>query len=321
MSILSARNVHGVVPYIDAWEIPAFAVMEFVEGCNLTEAVRMHVLDDWPNVLRIAADLAGIIRKSHRLPERVLHRDIRPSNVMLRNCWPQCDFKDIEVVVLDFDLSWHRDAIETSIVNASTMNGYLAPEQVYRNDKVSTRNAAVDSFGLGMTLLYLRTGKEPAFAQHRHSAWEDNLRQWATHYVCPEWRSLPNRYFRLIKNATLDEQSNRWDMSTIEGEITRLQDAFHNPAGVHSAELIAEEMAARGLITGYRWDADHATAKASIGGTHLEVRAIESSQTIEVDIRSNQTVKQVKDIRRGLPRLRTRIDSAFRKHHWHVQPT
>jgi hypothetical protein len=68
MSILSDRKVSGVVPYIDAYEIPAFAVMDFVEGCNLTEAVRNHVIDDWPKVLKIAADLTGIIRRSHRLP-------------------------------------------------------------------------------------------------------------------------------------------------------------------------------------------------------------------------------------------------------------
>ena len=70
-------------------EIPAFVVMEFIEGPNLAEAVRHHLVDDWETVLWAAAELVGIIRKSHMLAERVLHRDVKPSNIMIRNGWQE----------------------------------------------------------------------------------------------------------------------------------------------------------------------------------------------------------------------------------------
>src|SRR5205085_754602 len=113
MRILSERKVNGMVPYVAAWEIPTCTVMDLVLGPNLEEAVDSGFIDSWDSVLRIAIDVVHIIRSAHRLPERVLHRDIRPPNVMLRNYYN--DPNDFEVVVLDFDLSWHRDASGLSV--------------------------------------------------------------------------------------------------------------------------------------------------------------------------------------------------------------
>lgn len=124
MEILSQHGLSGVVPYKFASEIPAFVVMDYVQGPTLQEAVEKHRIKDWRLVLRIASALVAIIRRSHQLPERVLHRDIRPSNIMLRNGWSSSE-NDWEVLVLDFDLSWHRDATEMSIMAGTTLNAYL----------------------------------------------------------------------------------------------------------------------------------------------------------------------------------------------------
>ena len=40
MRILSERNVTGMVPYIQAWEIPTSSVMELIDGPNLTTRAR-----------------------------------------------------------------------------------------------------------------------------------------------------------------------------------------------------------------------------------------------------------------------------------------
>ena len=44
MNILSKHRINGVVPYLDASEIPAFVVMEFVEGASLKELVERTAL-------------------------------------------------------------------------------------------------------------------------------------------------------------------------------------------------------------------------------------------------------------------------------------
>ena len=83
MEILGDHNVQGMVPYRKAFEIPAFVVMDWVDGPNLHDAVLQTLVSDWALVLRIGVEIADVVRRGHVLPERVLHRDIRPSNVML----------------------------------------------------------------------------------------------------------------------------------------------------------------------------------------------------------------------------------------------
>lgn len=150
MKILSERHVDGVAVYRDSSEIPAFVVMDWIEGPSLQEAVEARAFRDWNTILRTAKHLTRVIRNAHELPERVLHRDLRPSNVMLRDFYSDPD--NWKVMVLDFDLSWHLGAEERSVVHGSTLYGYLAPEQIMRVPGVSTRHSAVDSFGLGMVM-------------------------------------------------------------------------------------------------------------------------------------------------------------------------
>ena len=84
MRILSEHHVHGMVPYLAAWEVPTSSVMELIDGPNLEDAVDANYVDNWETRLRIACALTKIIRTAHSLPERVLHRDLRPANIMLK---------------------------------------------------------------------------------------------------------------------------------------------------------------------------------------------------------------------------------------------
>lgn len=284
MRILSRHNVQGMVPYFDASEIPAFVVMEFIEGPNLAEAVKNRLAADWGTILWIATEFIGIIRKSHMLPERVLHRDIKPSNIMIRNGWE--DKANWKIVVLDFDLSWHKDATEASVLHFSSASGFLAPEQVRRTASASTRSATVDSFGIGMTLYFLRTGEEPFPSQHQHRTWTSDLDTYASKVIDTKWRSLSARFFRLIKEATQHKQSKRWDVSQIEGEVLRLQEAFTKPKAVRSAELWAEEIAARISDLRYDWDNDKNCATIRIpSNLVITLNGSESKRDINVGIR------------------------------------
>lgn len=273
-----------MITYIDASEIPAFVVMEFIDGPNLLEAVNKHLIDDWGTVLWVATNLVGIIRKSHMLAERVLHRDVKPSNIMIRNGWS--DKEDWQVVVLDFDLSWHKDATEASVLHFASASGFLAPEQIRRTSSAATRSAMVDSFGIGMTLYCLRTAQEPFPSQHQHQTWSSDLELHAKRFSDPTWKSLARRFFRLIKSATQHEQAMRWDVSQIEGELLRLYEAYKTPGEVRSAELWAEEIAARICKNGYEWNGDAATAVLAFpGNLSVEVMGSESKQEVSVLVR------------------------------------
>lgn len=324
MGILSRREVSGMVPYRETSEIPAFAVMEFVEGVDLTDAVQSGNLSNWGTTVRVALDLARILRKAHRLPERVLHRNIRPSNVMLRDFYGLTNA--FEVVVLDFDLSWYRGAVGVSINDANTVTGYLAPEQVRSGPTSSTRNALVDSFGLGMTLYYMRTGKDPNHLQHLHAEWESDCMSSICVVGCDSWKSLPRRFARLILSCTQDSQSMRWDMAQIQGELERLTEVLRDPSQVPSADLWAEEIAARAvqaLGTGYdyTWDPDLSTSRVKLPrGLALSFRGSEEDHEVKLSLQWVGTGDaKYENLKKYLPAHCDRAADALKKGGWRLQ--
>jgi serine/threonine protein kinase len=317
MRILSAHKLDGMVTYHDASEIPAFVVMDWIDGPNLSVAVLAKKVKVWDQFLKISCSLASIIRKAHRLPERVLHRDLRPPNIMLKNFYSAPT--DWQVVVLDFDLSWHKGAIEKSIISAESVTGYLAPEQLQKRANVSTRHAAVDSFGLGMTLFFMLTGQNPMPSEHMHSMWRQKVEKAAQNHTCEEWHSLPIRISRLIINATNDSQSARWDMSQIEGELLRLEEAFLSPDSVKSAELIAEELITRSNWRDkYKWDEDKLLAEISLlSGIKIKIRGVESETKIDMSIEwTNKGFQNRKRLTKWLPQAATQVESSLKKRNW-----
>ena len=260
--ILRNRHVDGVVTYLDSSEIPAFVVMNWVEGPSLEEAVDAVQLTEWDTLLRCAFELASVLKRAHELPERVLHRDLRPANIMLENFYTDDAWR---VVVLDFDLSWHRGASDRSVTYGATVLGYLAPEQITRIKGVSTRHAAVDVFGLGMLLYFMAARRHPLPSEHRHEGWVDSIQAAARLVRAPAWRSIPARFARIVENATKDEQAQRWDLSQVHTELSRLREASVKPSSVSGLDMIAEEIASlTDSMEGYVWNNDDFSASASL---------------------------------------------------------
>ena len=289
MRFLMRRNVAGMVAYQEASEIPAFVVMDWVDGPTLSEVREAHQIDDWDSILKIGLQMTDVIRHAHAIPERVLHRDIRPSNIMLEGFYSRPD--EWRVVVLDFDLSWHQGALEQSVVHGS-LAGYLAPEQIQATPGASTRHAAVDSFGVGMTLHFMISGRDPLPAQHRHHDWGKTVQAAALARDSTSWISLPYRFARLIIKATQDSQAKRWDISQIKDELERLGDAFLDPTKVVSAELLAEEIAARcGKV--YKWNDDLTTACVQlVSGSAIRIAGDESGRLVVVKLTWSRSGRQ-----------------------------
>lgn len=281
MQILEKHKIEGIVPYKDATEIPAMVVMEFIEGIDLKKAIETNQCTSWDDIIRIASGIADIISRAHSLPERVLHRDIRPSNVMLKNYY-SCE--KYEIVVCDFDLSWHKDAIGQSVPLTAT--GFLAPEQLISiDDRVTTRSALVDSFGFGMTLYNLVSRIEPIFSEHKHKDWLNKVSAACNRKPYKFWKSIPNRISRLIVIATKDKQNERWDLWQIRNEVKRLLEVI-DAGSTNHAELIAEELICRSTnCDAYRYN--EKSQKFSINysnGLSIEVFGNEHTRRIEIEL-------------------------------------
>lgn len=272
LRILTERNLPGVVKFIDAAEIPPTIVMSWSDGKSLTDLVESGHLNEWNERVEILLQLANVLRTCHALPERVLHRDLRPANIMIENCYDL--LSEWKVAVLDFDLSWHKGAEDHSIMHSPAF-GYLAPEQRSPN-KYTTRSALVDSYGFGMTLYFLCTGKHPFPDQHLHPNWiTDVFRQFEARR-CLDWVSLPRRLARLAHNVTQSDQTARATMSQIEGELESLRAALSDKATIPLVDVITEELAARtDHFHGYKWsDTDSRASLESANGLSLSLQSV-----------------------------------------------
>ncbi len=280
MQILSKRKVEGVVPYRSAWEIPPCAVMDYIDGPNLSEAIISGLVHEWPERIKIAIEMTKIIQAAHSVPEAVLHRDIRPANIMLSDMWS--DRTGYNISILDFDLSWHKEATGYSITITHAINGYLAPE-LASDSNYSTRSALVDSYGLGMTMFFMAAKRAPQVFEANFGQWKETLSKEVISQPCVSWRSVGARWARIIYNTTFTEQNRRWDTGRILGYLALLETAIKGAQHVSSAELFAEEILARskeGSRT-YVWNEDKLSGTLTLSkGFVVEIKADESKKEV-----------------------------------------
>jgi eukaryotic-like serine/threonine-protein kinase len=317
-------NLTGVVKYIAASEIPAFVAMEWVEGPTLELAVKNKSFTDWGDRLRVAKELAEKIHQVHSLPTSVLHRDLRPANIILRDFYELQHDASWEVVILDFDLSWHKGAQGVTMLSENSKIGYLAPEQLAdSNSETRRRNAAVDSFGFGMTLYFLCTELEPQFNQHRSTDWEKNLHKTIAITKSSAWRSIPNRIARLIYLSTKDDQACRPYMGQIVEELGLLQIGL-NAELVDDlpVEHLAEEIACRSdYFVSYSVDSQtrKITRNSSRTGFTVFIVADEPSRQLSMVIEWMQTGQEIfSNIQKYLVPKLAQVESELSKGGWKV---
>lgn len=216
LRILGRHSLPGVVRLHEAFEVPPAIAMEYVPGPTLEEAVKAGMLPDLASRLAIARDVARIVGSAHVLDEVVLHRDIKPSNIILRDF--QWGDQTADVVMLDFDLSWHRGVEDLSVAHNARMQGYAAPEQTRANagKRTNTRSTAVDSFGIGMLVYFLVLGKHPNAGAELDPALRELVGRAASRIASGDWQSAPRQVADLVHASTRREQSSRPSMNELE---------------------------------------------------------------------------------------------------------
>ena len=255
LKLLAKHDLPNIIKFKTACEIPPVLVMEWIEGVNLYTAVAQGKFKSWESRLRVACDLSEAIYSAHSVQERVLHRDIKPQNIMFRDFYQEEE--NAELVVLDFDLSWHVGALEKSVL-AKGANPYLAPEQLISSAEMTSRSAAVDAFGLGMTLYYLCSGQVPTPFMHQASDWKNKLDKIAAQ-SCKPWRSAPRRIARLIDLCTKNDQNLRPSFSQITADLNRIYHIVNGDLSHLDIFIFCEEFAARTeALNGYEITSDRA---------------------------------------------------------------
>ncbi|MEU4394795.1 protein kinase [Kribbella sp. NPDC023855] len=144
---LSDPNVVAVYDVVEEEGRP-WIVMEFVKSRTLADVVRQQGPLPYRQVAKIGLQVLAALEAAH--PAGVLHRDVKPSNVLLAD--------DGRVVLTDFGIATLEG--ESTLTQSGTLVGspaYIAPE------RVQARGAGPESdlWSLGATLYTAVEGRPP----------------------------------------------------------------------------------------------------------------------------------------------------------------
>jgi len=140
-----------------------YLMQDFVEGVSLADELeRRRYTED--EVLAVLAEALEILAYLHGLAPPVIHRDVKPANLMRRA-------SDGRLVLVDFGSV--RDLVRGTVGGGSTVAGtfgFMAPEQF-----MGEATPATDIYGLGVTAVALLSRRDPAslMGYDRRFQWRD----------------------------------------------------------------------------------------------------------------------------------------------------
>ncbi|MFI8094025.1 WD40 repeat domain-containing serine/threonine protein kinase [Streptomyces sp. NPDC086080] len=139
-------GIHDLVPAVPE-DDAVYIVMELVQAPTLAEVLNGDGPLAEERVVGIAAQLLSALRAAHSIG--LIHRDVKPSNVML--------LPGDEVKLVDFGISHALDDTRLTTYGVAGSTGYMAPELFEDSDPTP----AADLWSLGATLFHAVRGSAP----------------------------------------------------------------------------------------------------------------------------------------------------------------
>lgn len=130
-----------------------YLVEDWIDGTDLKQKVREQGIFSETRVKGLLINLLPVLEYIHS--RGIIHRDIKPDNIILRQC-------DGTPVLIDFGAV--KEAVTTVVDSCDAHNstivvgtpGFMSPEQAARKPVIAS-----DLYSLGLTAIYLLTGKHP----------------------------------------------------------------------------------------------------------------------------------------------------------------
>jgi tRNA A-37 threonylcarbamoyl transferase component Bud32 len=123
-----------------------YLLLDYINGVDLRQLVTQNGPQRESDVLEWAIQVAGSLKYLHEREQPIIHRDLTPDNIVLRN--------DGQAIIVDFGAA--NEFIGTATGTFVGKHSFIAPEQL--RGKANIRS---DIYALGCTLFFLLTGAEP----------------------------------------------------------------------------------------------------------------------------------------------------------------
>ena len=155
MEIVGSLSHPGIVPLLDSGRAEAllYYVMPDVEGESLHERLERERRLPPDEAVRIVLQVAEALSYAHG--RGILHRDVKPDNILLAASPPRA-------LIADFGLARAVGAADsTKLTKTGTIVGtvhYMSPEQVREDRSIDERS---DVYSLGCVLYEMLTGAPP----------------------------------------------------------------------------------------------------------------------------------------------------------------
>ncbi len=234
---------------------PLAVAMEYIEGSSLAElqeSSKELIRNNWHSAF---LKICQAIMVCHTSDAEVLHRDIKPKNIILDGAYIGCDVSDFleaSIRFINFDMSWHKFSVgNTKSVSADEV-GYYAPEQRNINNADTPRTIKTDVYMLGMTLLNILSDIPPPEGGAGIKDWPEYVEG----KIKPKFnqdRLSASRVARLITKMTKNIPDERPDLVNSISELELIGYAMHNDWNNADPDLFVEKILTE-IGYDYRWE-------------------------------------------------------------------
>ena len=259
--MLAALDSPHVIQVFDSGEQDGalFIATQLVNGRDL-----LHLLNDdgplaAPVALKIVSQVASALADAHEAG--VLHRDVKPSNVLIRE-----SRNDVFAYLCDFGIARHEASSHTRTGGVIGTLNYLAPELHEGRDAT----ARSDVYSLGCVLWAALTGRAPYERTSEYQVALAHIRDEVPTYTgdSAAWAEINE----LLRRSMAKDPAERFDS-----------------AGAMHAALVEAEEASRGLL---RDTADVTGQKAALDADRTQLR-------VATPVRTGLGVREVGRSRRA----------------------